>query len=545
MKATAILALLLTVAAARAGEKAANEITWENERVVVFKDGFALVVKKGTAVSDDEGRVVTEEVPDAAVLGTFWAAPAEGRLLSTHAGREPVTTTTKSTVEAQSFADVLRINKGKTCEVRLSDGRTISGPVLAVGKTFFRIGDQLLLTAAIASLRIEGMTTEYEKETTTKKTVKRLTFRFEGGKAEREIRLMYFRPGVRWIPTYRVDLPAEEGGDEVTISLQAEILNEAEDLLDVPIDLVVGVPNFRFKDVVSPMVLEKTLRRALAHGGGGSNRLQNTWSQFQMVPQGQRDPRDPQPGPVDPRMSGDIRLPEDIRAAGTQDLFVYSLPKMTLAKGHRAAVPIFTAKSAMKHVYTFDHYVVHRRDRETRSRRDESPLRLSTSRVWHQLELTNATRVPWTTGAVLLMRGGQPLAQEMLTYTPVLGKSRVPITVAVDLRGRYSEEEISRNAGAMKWAGYTYARIDMEGGVTLTSHKEEAVEIEVNVHVGGRAEEISNDGVLTLTPFRPEDWTSYRGMPDANNHSELRWRMTLEPGQSIRMTARYHFFVRH
>ena len=36
--------------------------------------------------ADAEGRVFTEEVPDAAVLGTFWASSADGKILGMHAG---------------------------------------------------------------------------------------------------------------------------------------------------------------------------------------------------------------------------------------------------------------------------------------------------------------------------------------------------------------------------------------------------------------------------------------------------------------------------
>ena len=57
--------------------------------------------------------------------------------------------------------------------------------------------------------------------------------------------MMYFRPGVRWIPTYRVDLPGQGAKEKFAeLSLQAEILNEAEELIDVPVDIVVGSAEF-------------------------------------------------------------------------------------------------------------------------------------------------------------------------------------------------------------------------------------------------------------------------------------------------------------
>ena len=40
---------------------------------------------------------------------------------------------------------------------------------------------------------------------------------------------MYFRSGMRWIPTYTVKLGSANSTD-ATISLQAELLNEMEDL---------------------------------------------------------------------------------------------------------------------------------------------------------------------------------------------------------------------------------------------------------------------------------------------------------------------------
>src|SRR5687768_17996314 len=51
-----------------------GELALAVERVVVFKDGTALVVKRAIGVPDDYGRVHTHDVPDAAALGCFWAA---------------------------------------------------------------------------------------------------------------------------------------------------------------------------------------------------------------------------------------------------------------------------------------------------------------------------------------------------------------------------------------------------------------------------------------------------------------------------------------
>ena len=85
-----LLCPLLTVAVgiafvspALCAEKNASELELKTERVIVFKDGYALIIKRGVATTDKAGEVSTDDVPDAAaVLGSFWAAPDGGRLIS-------------------------------------------------------------------------------------------------------------------------------------------------------------------------------------------------------------------------------------------------------------------------------------------------------------------------------------------------------------------------------------------------------------------------------------------------------------------------------
>ena len=40
---------------------------------------------------------------------------------------------------------------------------------------------------------------------------KRLTFRFAEANARRELTVIYFRPGLRWVPSYRIQIGDEQG----------------------------------------------------------------------------------------------------------------------------------------------------------------------------------------------------------------------------------------------------------------------------------------------------------------------------------------------
>ena len=90
-----------------------HELNLTTEKVIVFKDGYCLVVKRGTAVADAQGEVFTAEVPDAAVLGSFWATPKEGRLVNMIAGWKETTTTTEKNMACSGTLEILQANLGK------------------------------------------------------------------------------------------------------------------------------------------------------------------------------------------------------------------------------------------------------------------------------------------------------------------------------------------------------------------------------------------------------------------------------------------------
>ena len=123
---------------------------------------------------------------------------------------------------------------------------------------------------------------------------------------------------------------------------------------------------------------------------------------------------------------------------------------------------------------------------------------LSKNEVWHQIVLTNNTNLPWTTGAAMIMQGNQPLAQELLTYTPPKDEVRVPVTVSVDTRGSSTEKEIGRELKALQWDGYNYARIDKEMKLDLCNNKPIEIEAEITLRVGGKVDKASHDGDVTL-----------------------------------------------
>jgi hypothetical protein len=371
-------------------------------------------------------------------------------------------------------------------------------------------------------------------------TDKCLELEFEPGAANREVavNLFYLGPGIRWIPTYRIAL---DKADRADMAMQAEILNEAEDLAEVEAELVVGVPNFRFKNVVSPFSLVQALVNPLQQAAPqlmGQDMSNVLFTQRAGEFRG-RPGAEAQPGPGAPA------LPPELVGEGAQDLFVYHIAKLTLRAGERAALPVISAQVPFRHLYTWDVSL-------SRSGAESlpgvgahvSPLKLLKNDVWHQIELTNNTAVPWTTGAALVMQSYLPIAQELLTYTSVGGRCQVPLTVAVDVRGTYSEKETGREPAAIKFTGYEWMRIGKKGTLQVTNYKKEAIDLLITCQLGGNATGASDDGKITVSDYESGDWSNLQAHPALNGHSTILWEMKLKPGETKEATCDYTYYIR-
>ncbi len=226
-------------------------------------------------------------------------------------------------------------------------------------------------------------------------------------------------------------------------------------------------------------------------------------------------------------------------------MFVYHLPPLHLKRGERATAPIFTAEVPYRDIYTWDLRLQRQvNDQAPSGAGVNSPLALAKNEVWHQVVLTNKTDQPWTTGAAMLLEDGVPLGQELLTYTSRGAETRVPITVAVDVRGNYSEEETGREQDALTWGRNRYTRVTKQATLELHNHKTTAIEAEITFRFGGKTVEASEKGTITLDSFNASDWTDHHGDQSVNNSSTVRWTVKLEPRRTFRPSVTYHYYVR-
>jgi hypothetical protein len=363
-----------------------------------------------------------------------------------------------------------------------------------------------------------------------------MILQFGPGMADKpvDVRLRHFGPGIRWIPTYMIELGAE---DQAELNMQAEVINEAENLRDVKMDLVVGVPNFRFKTVASPMSFESQLRNPLEQAAPQLMSQQAQVSNRVIVERRGASTRFAQPTDAIPQLPSNL-------AEGIHDLFVYHLDHVRLSVGERAIYPLISGSVPLRHVYSWQvHLKQPSADELASSGRRSAPVKLLRNEVWHQIELSNTTTMPWTTGAALIVQDETPVGQELLTYTAAGGNVLVPITIAIDVRGSYEEQEVGRQLKALHFDRKDYALISKKGTLRVTNYKTTAIDLVVTCEFGGNPTAASDGGKITIGDFDAADWTSFRGHPALTGHGAVRWEINIPAGGSKELTCEYGYYV--
>jgi len=551
------------------------------KEVTVFKDGHAFVLHEGRVPTDEVGNVVLDYLPTP-VLGTFWSYSVDAKvpLAAVTSGRRVVSLkrtalTVRGLIEGNVGAQVRIREKQEKDSEAIYEAKIVGIPARTseeLARTsppgtpaaLPQRGDIVLLEVvggvkAVPISRIEDVTflAEPSHQVAQDEFRNVMTLHPNWGKGKpkdaAEVGMVYVQRGIRWIPNYRVEI---DGAGNAVIKLQATLINELADLKGVRAHLVIGVPRFAFEETPDPISLQETMAQ-LSSSFRQDSRTAFGFSNAIMSQSGRtvrQAEREPEVGRV-------IDLGPEITGSGpNEDLYVFTLENVTLARGERMVVPITQFTLKYRDVFVLDLPFgppPEVRGRLNSEQQAELARLMLGPKVKHKIRMENTAECPLTTAPALILREGRVLAQGMMTYTAVGATTDLELTTAVDISVEAQDTETGRTPKAATWDGHSYARSDLTGKVHLENHRDKTVVLEVCRSVLGNVESATHNGAITHLGRHEGGWFTPGGYPvwwrwydwpywwhHFNAVGQVKWTIELEPSKSVDLEYVWHYFWR-
>lgn len=547
---------LLGAIAAFAGQGSDTDL--KPVAVAVFKNGLAFVVREGS-LKLASGETKISFVP-MATLGSLWVAPNDPgasieELVAYHYDE------TKSR-PADSVEQLWMANPGKVATVTYGN-KEYTGEIVGLGDTEKKeipgIGNEsglgpvapqpepkfLLLKSdgKLVALSFGGVgTVSFPSDAVLRVDhtgqMKALRLKVKGASDRANLTMGYLEKGIGWTPSYLVSLKDEKTAE---LTLQAVVTNDAEDIRNADVFFVVGVPNFAYVDIPSPMALEQSLAdtMSLEQQGlaGRRDKFSNALTGQLAMPTGVRNftaLTELAPGAV----TDFSAVVNDLVGAPEEDLFLYSHTGTTLKRGERATYNVFSAGVGIEHIYEWEIPDTSRVDaygNVQNNYNQNTPDQAAMNNVWHSLRMNNSTKYPWTSGPGMVISGTKPLAQDTMLYTPKGATSNLRLTVATDVRASQQELEVDRQPNVPRHPSYNVDLVTVEGTLKLENYKGKDVHLLIHKSLRGEVVSSTDEGKAEKIA---------RGIAADNPASRVTWDLTLKAGEKKTIAYRYKVFVR-
>jgi hypothetical protein len=481
--------------------------------VSMFKNGYAVV----TRATDLSGNAVTEIDPHAGVLGSLWFGTGGDAVLS-EAVLQAVET--PSETELTTLDALLTANVGKTLTIETMPGRAgqegvLTGKVLAAaGSIAILQTDQRIVAVAKANiLRIssdQGL--EYKAKGSSTRRVLRVTTRGTG-----KLYTIALQQGMSWSPAYQVDISDEK---TAVFRCRAVVMNELADYAGVDVKLITGFPNIRFLNWADPFTAADALitfgaTAGLSRAGGAGDALTN-------------------------QAAGRVRGESvdfgnfDATGSGQQfeNLFFYTLPKVTLKRGERLYRPLFQHTADYRHLYTID--LPDLSGEYTSNVRQGRPS--TPPETIHVLEFRNTSGQPLTTAPALVLKNGEVIGQDQIDYTPAGDTVELQVGKALDIQSEEQSEQLQRERGAVvgRDGNHRFDRLTVKSTVTVVNRTSRSIDLRMRKATYGEIVSADNGGQSRTVPA---------GVSEPNPGLRIEWNLKLQPGERRVVTYAYSLLV--
>jgi len=357
-----------------------------------------------------------------------------------------------------------------------------------------------------------------------------LRFKMLGATDKTDLTLGYLEHGIGWTPSYLISLNDDK---TARITMQAVVMNDAEDVTDADVFFVVGVPNFAYSETPSPMSLQQNLLSFMKDAG---RRDDGNYLRYSNAIAGQLVANEfkEMDAASAPTFSQAV---SELAGAPEEDLFLYSRAAVTLERGERATYNVFSASVDYEHVYEWEVVDAPRVDAygnviQNNPNPQDAAMR---NAIWHSIRLKNSTKFPWTSAPTMVISGVKPVSQDTIPYTPKTASASLRITVATDIRSSHEEREVARQQNVQRRHGYEMDLVTVEGKLKLKNYKSKEVRVDVRKMLRGEVDVQSDDGKSVKLG---------EAIQTDNPLSRMSWEVPLKAGEEKVVTYRYKIYVR-
>lgn len=513
--------------------------------VAAFKSGLAFMIRQGEIpLSNGTGSIAP--IPNA-TLGTLWLSTdsPDAKLDELVAYRYSIS----GERAIPSIGELLQANAGKTVTINFQM-KDYTGEVVGLRDSREAAADDSvapqrdpnadarsnylllrvnknLMTFPLGAITLATLPEDATLREPFQHPNQALRFKIKGGAPKEKLTMAYLERGIGWTPSYLISL---SDSTHAQITMQAVVTNDAEDIQDADLSFVVGVPNFAYSNLPSPMSLQQSLMDFMRDAK--DQFAKKSFGAFSNGLQAQTIAIDAEAAPIALTPAVD-----DASGSAEEDLFLYNRSGVTLAKGERASYNIFSGNIDIEHIYNwevedqphvdaFGNVINPNQNVQDATRADT---------VWHAIRLKDSTKFPWTTAPALVISGDQPVSQDTLSYTPKGASSTLNITVATDVRASHEEREIARQQDLTHRPNYTFQLVTVEGKLKVKNYKSKEVRLAIGKTLRGKVESQSDGGEAVRLA---------EGIESDNPRSHLTWDIPLKSGEERTLIYRYKIWIR-
>jgi hypothetical protein len=497
----------------------------------VFKNGTAFIVKKLDLKVENETAFI-KDIPQA-TFGTLWLSAEGNQIKSISNATEQLS----EKFEAYNLQDMLKANLNKKATIVLQNDTKVSGNVETVNASgvlgvktttswFYTHLDQ------VKSIEFsEKPDNQYEVKQD--KTV--LKIDFAKSKSKQTVQMMYLQKGISWTPNYQINLLNDK---EAQIKLRATLMNDVEDMTDASVNFVVGIPNFAYSYLTSPLATKEDVNGFISKLNQYSNQYYSSNNYYRNQSLNRADityqsmsnaggyadsyndyAETEEENAYQPNLGGGQKA---------EDLFFYQSQSVSLKKGDRGLYEILDLKTNYTHLYEAD--------------LTSTPFGEGNDKIYlpkHYIVVENTSKVAWTTGTILLTKEintmATPVSQDKLNYTPVGGKAKITLTQSSDVNVKYTEKEITRSSGTKEKDGYVYETATIEVNVEVRSYKTDDIQLKITNLLTGEAIKCTREWKTTK---RVNYYQSY------NSNTAVEWEIPLKSSSLETFTYQYQQKIR-